>query len=454
MKSFAKWRFMIVAAVVVSALAILPGMTSMSYAQPKGDPIIIGYVGNVASPGTKPCMDIQKMAVEEINAAGGINGRPAKYVVMDGKGDTSLSVEAARKLIIEDKAKLVSVEGRSEICLAVQEASGSLFKEYPHILVFNGPMGSELTARIIEQPGKYDHCFRGWDPEPTHYAQMKYFFSNLYPKTLKAKKIAILWEDLAWTTEWRKGLDYMKLPTWEKLAQECGLEVVYSKLVKPRGTLYFPILQQIATSKADAIFYVSSWFTDTESFTKQWADSAAKDLPVVLYGGVSQTKDFWRMTGGKALGVISSYTDFIDVPVTELTIPLIKKAHARGIPMQIHVHLAYADVYHFKNAVEKAKGVDNINNLIKGMEDVTTPSSLGKTKYETDKVKPFYHSLRKVNPANPYKTYPGFYYQLLGQFQKDGKFAFISESCPENEKAMQKFYNPAAYRTPAQLRKQ
>jgi len=437
-----------------AALALLPGMTSISFAQAKGAPIVIGYVGNVASPGTKPCMDIQKMAVEEINAAGGINGQPVKYVVMDGKGDTSLSVEAARKLIIEDKAKLVSVEGRSEICLAVQEASGMLFKEYPHILLFNGPMGSELTARIIDQPGKYDHCFRGWDPEPAHYGQMKYFFTTLYPNVMKVKKIAILWEDLAWTLEWRKGIDYVKLPTWEKMAQECGVSILYSKLVKPRGTLYFPILQQIASSKADMILYISSWFTDTESFVKQWADSAAKDIPVTLYGGVAQTKDFWRMTGGKALGVMSSYTDFVDTPVTPKTIPLVKKAHERKIPMQIHVHLAYADIYHFKAAVEKAKGVGNIQNLIKGMEDVTTVYSLGKMKYQTEKVKPFFHSLMRAVPSDPYKTYAGYYYQLIGQFQKDGKVVFISESCAENEAAMKKFLNPSAYKTPAELRKQ
>ena len=29
-------------------------------AVPTGKPIVIGYVGNVASPGTKPCMDMQK----------------------------------------------------------------------------------------------------------------------------------------------------------------------------------------------------------------------------------------------------------------------------------------------------------------------------------------------------------------------------------------------------------
>ena len=322
----------VLAMLLLGVMAV--GMPSVCPAQHKGEPIVIGYIGMVASPGTRPCMDIQKMAVEEINATGGVMGRPIKYIVMDNRGDTSLSVDALRKLVIEDKAKFVSVEGRSEISLAVQEASGMLAREYPHILVFNGPMGSELTARVIDEAPKYDHCFRDWDPEPAHYAQQKYFFCKTLPQFQKTKKLAFLWEDLAWTTEWRRGISYINLPTWEELAKECGLEVVYSKAVKPRGTMYLPILQEIAQSKADTIFYFSSWFTDTESFAKQWADSVARDIQVNLYGGVAQTKDYWRMTGGKALGVISSYTDLDDLDlVPGKTVNLVKKAHARNIPM-------------------------------------------------------------------------------------------------------------------------
>lgn len=441
-----------VSVVVIAVLAMLLAMPSVSFSQPKGEPIVIGYVGQVASPGTKPCMDIQTMAVQEINAAGGILGRPVKYVVMDGKGDTSLSVEAARKLIIEDKAAFVSVEGRSEICLAVQENSGKLYKEYPHILVFNGPMGSELTARIIDEAPKYDFCFRDWDPEPAHYAQTKYIMEKTWKKDLGIKRIAILWEDLAWTTEWRKGISYMNLPTWEKMAQDVGIKVVYSKAVKPRGTLYIPILQEIADKKADLIFFVSSWFTDTDAFAKQWADSAAKNIYVSFYGGVAQTRAFWPMTGGKALGTMTSFTDF-DIPVTPKTLPLMEKAVKRNIPMQIHVHIAYADIYHFKAAIEAAGGVDDNKKLIKAMEDVTTEYSLGKMKYETKKVKPFYHSRMRVDPNNPYKTYPGYYYQLLVQFQEGGKVVYLNESCPENEKAMKKYINPKAVKSPAQLRK-
>ena len=441
----------IVSVVVIAVMvALLP---SVSFSQPKGEPIVIGYVGNVASPGTKPCMDIQTMAVAEINAAGGILGRPVKYIVQDGKGDTSLSVEAARKLIIEDKASFVSVEGRTEISLAVQENSGNLFKEYPHILVFNGPMGSELTARIIDEAPKYDFCFRDWDPEPAHYAQTKYFMEKIWKKELGVKKIAILWEDLAWTKEWRNGIDYIKLPTWEKMAEDAGIKVVYSKAVKPRGTLYIPILQEIADKKADLIFFVSSWFTDTDAFAKQWADSAAKNIYVSFYGGVAQTRRFWSMTGGKALGTFCSFSDLDNIPMTPQTMPLMEKAARMNIPMQIHVHIAYADIYHFKAAIENAGGTSDIKKLIKSMEDVTTEYSLGKMKYETKKVKPFYHSRMRVDPNNPWKTYPGYYYQLIIQFQENGKIAFINESCPENEKAMKKFFNPKAVKTPAELRK-
>jgi len=266
------------------------------------------------------------------------------------------------------------------------------------------------------------------------------------------KKIAFLWEDLAWTTEWRKGIKYINLPTWEKMAQDAGIKVVYSKAVKPRGTLYIPILQEIADKKADLIFFLSSWFTDTDAFAKQWSDSAAKNIYVSLYGGVAQTRAFWSMTGGKALGIMSSFFD-LDVPITSKTLPLMEKAVKRNIPMQLHVHIAYADIYHFKAAIEKAGGTDDVGKLIKAMEDVETEYSLGKMKYQTQKIKPIYHSRMRVDPSNPWKTYPGYFYQLLVQFQEGGKIAYLNESCPENVKAMSKFINPKAVKTPAQLRK-
>ena len=64
---------------------------------------------------------------------------------------------------------------------------------------------------------------------------------------------------------------------------------------------------------------------------------------------------------------------------------------------------------------------------------MTTEYSLGKMKYETQKVKPFYHSRMRVDPNDPWKTYPGYFYQLVVQFQEGGKIAYLNESCYENE---------------------
>jgi len=446
--------------VAILSLTLCFPSTGMS-AAPSGEPIVIGYVGMVLSPGTRPCLAIQKIACQEINEAGGVLGRPLKYVIADNKGATSLSVEGARRLLMEDKAKFIFVEGRTEICLAAQENAAAMFKDFPHIMIFNGPMGAELTARVLDEYEKYKFCFRDWDPEPAHYPQMRYFWGKQWPVMIsKAKgrriRLAMLWEDLEWTKQWREGIDYMDMPPWEKMMKdEFNIDVVYSKAVKPRGTMYLPLFQQIAGTNADIILYISSWFTDTESFVKQWADSAARDIPVNLYGGVAQTSDFWQLTGGKALGVVTSYTE-CNLPLTEKTIPFVEMAVKHKIPTQIHVHLAYADIYFIKKVIETAGGVDDIDKLIKAMETTETTYSLGKMAYEMKRVKPYFHSKIRVDLSDPLnKQYPGAFIQPMAQFQEGGKIQYIGASCSENEPIFERVGAGTTkdYVYPAELRK-
>ncbi len=439
--------------VVAAALSMLLAFGSTASAQaPRGEPIVFGYIGFTLSPGTRPCMDIQRVAVEEINQAGGILGRPVRYVTADNKGQTSLTVEGARHLLQSEKALFISVEGRTEICLAAQENSAAMFREYPHILVFNGPMGEELTSRVLHDYDRYRFSFRDWDPEPAHYAQNRYFFGDSWPRMIPGiERIAILWEDLAWTEQWRRGMP--GYPPWEEYMKEFGLEVVFSQAAAPRGTMYLPILQQMARSRADLIFYISSWFTDTESFAKQWADSASRDIPVTLYGGVAQTSAFWQMTGGRALGIVSSFTE-TDIPMTAKTKPFYELAKKHNIPTQIHVHLAYADIYFFKAVIEAAGGTTDIDKLIQAMYTTETEYSLGKMAYETERVAPFFHSKKRVNPHNPLKeTYPGMFFQPIAQYQEGGRIQFLGGSAPENEPFWNDYGTPEDYVMPAELRR-
>jgi len=410
--------------------------------------IVIGYVGQAASPGTKPCIDVQKMAVEEINAAGGILGRPVKYVVEDGKGETSLSVAGVQRMIMGSRALAYFVEGRTEIALATKQKSVELYKQFPHIMIANGASGVEVTESIIDNYDAEKMVFRDFNPEPGHIAWANNIFSDsvpdgpITPKGLIAKKWAILYENLAWTLLFRNGAPQFNLPTWDEFAKsKYGIDVVYSKPIMARTGMYVPLLDAISKTGAEFIFVVSSWFTDTEVFTKQWADSPAKDIQIYLYGGVSQTHDFWQLTGGKALGAFSaSY----ETPITEYNMAIVNKARARGIPCQMNVLCAYDDIYHLKLAIETAGGTDDVDKVITAMETVQLNNgTLGPVKYEMAKVPGFFHSRVCTDPNDPVKLLDNGMLTGAAQVQANGEYV---PTYPP------KYAQLDRYKTPAQLR--
>ncbi|MCX6005255.1 MAG: ABC transporter substrate-binding protein, partial [Chloroflexi bacterium] len=300
-----KQQYIFLSMALVLALVLVFGCAPAAQPAAGKTPIIIGYVGTASGPGTKPCIDAQMMAVEEINAAGGILGRPVKYVVEDGKGETSLSVAGVTRMVMGSKAIFYSVEGRTEICMAAKQKTIELYKDFPHIMDANGASGVEVTESIINNYDKEKMIFRMFNPEPGHYAWASLVFGMSDPKAstyipgFKAKKWALLYENLAWTLIFRNGGPTWNLPTWDQMAKDdLGIDVVYSKPVSARTGMWLPILDAVAKSGAEAIYCVSSWFTDTEVLTKQWSDSPAKDIQLYLYGGVAQTQDFWKITGG------------------------------------------------------------------------------------------------------------------------------------------------------------
>jgi ABC-type branched-subunit amino acid transport system substrate-binding protein len=202
-----------------------------------------------------------------------------------------------------------------------------------------------------------------------------------------------------------------------------GLQVVYCEALAPKEPNYLPILETIAATGAEVILYVSSTFTNTDVYAMQWAMSSAKNIPTCLYGGAQQTRAFWSMTLGKCLGLITPFFE----PTEEETgnhwpaehYQLLKKAEEKGIPLQHNVHFSYAAVYLFKKAIEKVGKTDDINALINAIETTEVQSSLGKLKFQSEKVSPFYHSHILCDPHDPTKLLVGYFVPNLAQWQYD-----------------------------------
>ena len=120
-------------AVGALALTHLPAaaQTKVTNQGISADEIVIGTHQDLSGPikfWGVPVSNGMKMAVEEINAAGGINGRKIKLVIEDSGYDPKRAVLASQKMVERDK-----------------------------VFAMVGPMGSRITApsRTMSQPSDF-----------------------------------------------------------------------------------------------------------------------------------------------------------------------------------------------------------------------------------------------------------------------------------------------------------
>jgi hypothetical protein len=130
-------------------------------------------------------------------------------------------------------------------------------------------------------------------------------------------------------------------------------------------------------------------------------------------------------------------------------IPVVKKAHARNIPLQYHVVSAYNDVLGLKASMEAAGTTTDVEALIKQFETAEPWDGItGPAAYHNKRVEPWYHSGQVANPDNPLEVlYPDKFHTPWNQWQGKGNIPMLM-TWP----AFEKYAHPEAYKSPAELR--
>ena len=104
------WGLVVLAIlIIIVALARTPSGSGPATALPEG-PITLGAIVPLTGDGAAYGIPIQRagqIALDEINAAGGINGHPVKVVWEDGKCEGKETTSAAQKLINIDQVKII-----------------------------------------------------------------------------------------------------------------------------------------------------------------------------------------------------------------------------------------------------------------------------------------------------------------------------------------------------------
>ncbi|MEM4468012.1 MAG: ABC transporter substrate-binding protein [Candidatus Nezhaarchaeales archaeon] len=464
----------LVAIIVVVVIAVVGGLSYALITAPtpapapapapvEKKPIKIALLYNPAISVLKAQGEAAKVAIEEIQKAGGIAGYPVEYREWDTQRKVDVAVAAYREAVVDWGAHFVLLEGVSEEMLALMEEGAKLYPKYPHILGYVG-MAAEVTIKVMEEYDKYKFAFRFFDADYTANVLRPLAIFWEAKNVLKVSKIALLIEEAAWTLGARQGLEMtvtLKTPEVTKtirisqkplreLAREMGLTVVYEANI-PVGTKEFlPFLEGAKAAGAEYIFAMTSWYTDCITLVKQWAASGARDIYLVLYGGPNHWTVFWNLTGGAALGVMSGVFDVPDyVPVSPYTQPFIAKMLERGLRVDMSAHYYYSAVYHFKRAVEyvveRGGSPFDIDAVIRALERVPCEE----------------HTLLPAEMAilgsldENFHSYPACVPPLY-QFQRDGKVVCISSV--ENpfrqvpEELARRYFHPELAKSPAELR--
>jgi branched-chain amino acid transport system substrate-binding protein len=133
----------------VALLAAVPGLTAVGEARAQ-QPIKIAFLSSLSGPFTPwgiQVRDGMKLAIAEINAAGGVDGRPIELVERDDRNNASEGVTAFKYLV--ERERIVAAGGiiSSDVGLAVSREAEAL--RVPVFLTMSG------SHEILKRDSRY-----------------------------------------------------------------------------------------------------------------------------------------------------------------------------------------------------------------------------------------------------------------------------------------------------------
>jgi branched-chain amino acid transport system substrate-binding protein len=362
----------------IALLGAVFGAVLAAPAARAADPIKIGVIAETSAISGVGIPNGAKMAAEEINKAGGINGQMIEIVDYDDHNSAVDAVRAFQRAAQQDKVAAVIASYISEVVLALEPWAGRL--KMP--LITPGAASNDITKRVHDDYDHMKYVFHGYLAS-TQIADVVCDASkSLMVKDLHAKTAVIMSEDAAWTIP----LDEEYL----KCLAAGGLKVVDHIRLSPDTTDFTPIFNKIEGEKPDII--VTGISHVGVQPTVQWQQ---QQVPMPMYGVSSQATNatFWKDTNGATDGVIFNMVAAPDVAVTPKTIPFAKAYLAKyGSLPGYAAYQSYDDVFMWAEAIRKAGGTDP-DKMVTAMEQTDYVSTIGRVVF-LPKTDTFAHGMR------------------------------------------------------------
>src|SRR5437016_4820843 len=198
------------------------------------DPILIGYLPALTGPSSSTGIGINRgvqMAVQEINAAGGIDGRQIELISRDTQSDPTKAVNGAAELTRGQKVSVVFGPVNSGESLAV----------VPLLARTNTPQVHPCWVDSLTDPKKYPMCFRN---APTN-QQIGAAANRYVVDVLKRKKVAVVSDTTGYGTA--------SVNAYVPMLKEKGADVVYQGNIDAANPDLTPEILRMRNAGAEAI---------------------------------------------------------------------------------------------------------------------------------------------------------------------------------------------------------
>ncbi|MGZ0004280.1 substrate-binding protein [Burkholderia gladioli] len=364
--------------------AVLTALAWFGSAASAAEPIRIGVAvglsgaNSVVAPAV---VQASQLAVDEINAAGGILGRKLELEIAD---DASGAVGA-------QKAYDTLVFQKNVDALISMETSAARNAALPAVARGRKPLiyTSFYEGRSCS-PWMY---VNGWVPEHQVAPVVDYFMKNK-----GARQFYLVGNDYAFG---RGMLEFTR-----KTIEQHGGKVVGEEYLPIDGTDWTPILSKIRAAHPDALISATAGGAPNVSLAKQ-LKSAGMTLP---YGNLAIDEATAKSMGDVAGGIYmaGSYFTSIDTPANHKFLAALQQrfGHDLKTPNELS-EPQYEAFYLYKAAVEKAGGTDPAK-VVQALGTVSFDGPRGKVSMDRSHHTPLSMRLGQIQPDGGVKILQTF----------------------------------------------
>ena len=285
----------------------------------------------------------REMAIEEINAAGGIQslgGAKLELLFADSESKPEKGVAEAERLINTEKVHVLTGCWNS----AVTYPTTAVAERYGVPFVVPVSVADKITEQGFKTVFRIAAKDSWWTRDQFSFLKdMQDEFGT------KVEKLAFVYEN----GDWGKGF----AGQWKELAEKGGYQVVLDEPYPSTATDLSPVVQKIRRSKADVLMLVSN-AADAILLTNTLAEYKVNLKAIITSGGGHADPSFLKAAGSSA-----QYLFDIVEWETDVNKPGAKEANEKykaknGQNLTGEAVDAYVAMYVLKDALERAASLD------------------------------------------------------------------------------------------------